>query len=246
MYVAKEHILHNKVLAVEQDMVFCAIFFLFPTISTNQKDGSWSRLPSIFGHMAWSLSSCINNIQSMYIWGIWLLCVYEVTLRKFCNSLSLFQWISSELLLNFPGHKRWFCAGIEQRHQSLSPFPLLCHNFSFFFLLLIQSYLVFPFLRVYIGFFFLPLILSKCYLIWLSSLNAFLVLWHKVPLLPVWTNNLFVPTSELKLFQLNFLISHLHQFHQVHLQVRLVLSWLLALQSWVFGAPFSLAQTTTP
>lgn len=43
MYVAKEHILHNKVLAVEQDMVFCAIFFflfLFPTISTNQKDGS--------------------------------------------------------------------------------------------------------------------------------------------------------------------------------------------------------------
>lgn len=150
MYVAKEHILHNKVLAVEQDMVFCAFFFLFlfPTISTNQKDGSWSRLPSIFGHMAWSLSSCINNIQSMYIWGIWLLCVYEVTLRKFCNSLSLFQWISSELLLNFPGHKRWFCAGIEQRHQSLSPFPLLCHNFSFFFLLLIQSYVVPPFLRL--------------------------------------------------------------------------------------------------
>lgn len=29
MYVAKEHILHNKVLAVEQDMVFCAFFFSF-------------------------------------------------------------------------------------------------------------------------------------------------------------------------------------------------------------------------
>lgn len=65
MYVAKEHILHNKVLVVEQDMVFCAFFFLFlfPTISTNQKDGSWLRLPSIFGYMAWSLSSCINNIE---------------------------------------------------------------------------------------------------------------------------------------------------------------------------------------
>lgn len=40
------------------------------------------------------------------------------------------------------------------------------------------------------------------------------------------------------MFQLNFLISNLHQLHQAHLQVRLVLSWLLALQSWVLEHHF--------
>lgn len=41
MHIAKEHILHNKALAVEpRHDVLCFFFLLFPTTSTDQKDGS--------------------------------------------------------------------------------------------------------------------------------------------------------------------------------------------------------------